>query len=72
MHTGGATTVGVHLFLRVTPPRALAAYEPEHLLVGHGEPVHGPAASAALREAFARSRRDLPRALVTLPRSLRD
>ena len=27
------------------PPRVLGGYDPEHLLVGHGEPVHGPEAS---------------------------
>lgn len=61
---------GVSIGLRLWPPRRLAAYQPEHLLVGHGPALHGPRAAAALREALARSRRDLPRALVALPRAL--
>ncbi len=65
--TGGRGAVGVHLLLRLAPPRMLARFEPEHLLVGHGEGVHGPEAAAALREAIRRSRRDLPRLLAWLP-----
>ena len=39
---------GVHLLLRLSPPRdALGAFEPEHLLVGHGEGLHGVAATTA-------------------------
>lgn len=48
--------VGVHGLLKLTPPRRLAAYEPEHLLVGHGEGIDGPEATAALRAALDRSR----------------
>ena len=59
--------VGVHLLLRLTPPRVLTTYEPEHVLVGHGEGVHGAAAASALRDAVARSRRSLPRALLQAP-----
>ena len=33
---------GVHLLLRISPPRdALGGFAPEHLLVGHGEGLHG-------------------------------
>lgn len=71
MHTGGASAAGVHLLLRLSPPRALAAHRPEHLLVGHGAPLHGEAAGAALDEALRRSRRDLPLALLKLPTALR-
>jgi hypothetical protein len=61
-------TVGVQLLLRLTPPRAaLGGFEPEHLLVGHGRGVHGPAAATALRSAIARSRRGLPRLLLRVP-----
>jgi len=67
MHTGGEQRVGVHLFLRLKPPGALRGYEPEHLLLGHGPAVHGPEAAAALATAYARSRRDLPLALLKLP-----
>jgi hypothetical protein len=52
----GEDLVGVHGLLRSTPPRMLGAYEPEHLLVGHGEGVHGPEATTALRQALTRSR----------------
>jgi len=52
--------LGVAPLLRLTPPRRLLAFEPEHLLVGHGEGLHEDA-SAALRDAIERSRaRTLP------------
>ena len=69
--TGGRSAVGVHLLLRLTPPKVLGSPEPEHLLVGHGEGLHGPETVAALREALRHSRRDLPRLLATLPFSAR-
>ncbi len=52
---------GVHALRRAFPPTALRSYRPAHLLVGHGAPVHGGDATAALVDAIARSRRDLPR-----------
>jgi len=61
---------GVSVGLRPWPPRRLAAFEPEHLLVGHGPPLHGQAAAPALREAVRRARVDLPRAVVALPRAM--
>jgi hypothetical protein len=67
----GSFGAGVSIGLRLWPPRRLAAYQPQHLLVGHGASLHGPHAAAALREALARSRRDLGRALVALPRLVR-
>ena len=66
-YTAGKAPIGVHLFLRLTPPRALTAYEPERILVGHGEGVHGPEASTALRDAIDQSRRRLPGVLLRLP-----
>lgn len=64
--SGGA---GVHVLLRMTPPRAaLASLRPRHLLVGHGEGVHGEEAEQALGAALAGSRRRLPHALAALPR----
>ena len=66
-YTGGKSPVGVHLLLRMTPPKALAAYEPDRLLVGHGEGVHGPAAAVGLRHALEHSRGELPGVLVRLP-----
>ena len=66
-YTAGKAPIGVHLLLRLTPPRALTAYEPERILVGHGEGVHGPKASTALRDAIDQSRRRLPGVLLRLP-----
>jgi hypothetical protein len=54
--------LGVHPFLRLTPPRQLAGFAPEHVLVGHGRGVHGPDAPAALRRALETSRRRMPAA----------
>jgi hypothetical protein len=71
MHTGGEQRVGIHLFLRPWPPGSLRGYRPEHLLLGHGRPVHGPEAAAAVETAYARSRRDLPRVLWRLPGAVR-
>lgn len=58
---------GIHPLLRGLPPGALRAFEPEHLLVGHGRGVHGPAAASALADAYARARKDLPRLALKLP-----
>ena len=68
-YTAGRSAAGVHLFLRLKPPRVLRDYQPEHLLVGHGPPLHGPGTAAALSEALGRSRRDLPRVLRALPKA---
>jgi hypothetical protein len=48
-------TVAVHPLLRLTPPRRLLEFQPEHLLVGHGEGVHEDA-EAAIRDAIEGSR----------------
>ncbi|HET6550228.1 MAG TPA: hypothetical protein VFG79_17330 [Solirubrobacter sp.] len=71
MFTGGGPAVGVHMMLRLLPPRRLGGYAPEHLLVGHGAGVHGPSTGAAIDEALGRSYRDLPKVLVKLPSALR-
>ncbi len=71
MFTAGAAPVGVHVGLRLKPPRRLGAYAPDHLLVGHGAGVHGPSAAGALNAALDRSRRDLPRVLAHMPRAMR-
>jgi hypothetical protein len=64
----GDDAAGVQLLLRLSPPRdALGRFEPEHLLVGHGRGVHGPAAADALRRALDRSRSGLPGLLVRVP-----
>src|SRR5262249_17539321 len=66
-YTGGKAPLGVHVLLRMTPPRQFAGLDPEHVLVGHGEGVHGATASGMLREALDESRRRLPGVLVRLP-----
>ena len=71
MFTGGGPPLGVHIGLRLFPPRRLGQFAPDHLLVGHGAGLHGPQAAPALTEALARSRSDLPRMLVKLPGALR-
>jgi hypothetical protein len=67
VHALGSGPAGIHPLLRWLPPRALRGYAPEHLLVGHGRGVHGPAAAAALADAFDRSRRDLPKLAAMVP-----
>jgi len=54
---------GIHPVLRLLPPSALFDFMPEHLLVGHGRAIHGPAAATALHGAYRRTRRDIPRLL---------
>jgi hypothetical protein len=66
--TAGKHPLGVHLLLRLRPPRdALVGLAPEHLLVGHGEGLHGAGTTESLVEALERSRRDMPAALLRLP-----
>lgn len=62
---------GVHPMLRLVPPRKqLSPFQPERLFVGHGEAIESDA-DAALREALARSRSDLPQLLLSVPKLLR-
>ena len=60
--------VAVHPLLRLMPPRVFVGLEPLHLLVGHGEGIHGEEAAAALGEALRTSRRRAPRWLASLVR----
>jgi len=61
--------LGVHPFLRIRPPRrALAGLEPEHILVGHGEGLHGPEAAPALARALSNARREVPSLVTSLLR----
>lgn len=62
----GSEPIGIHPMLRLTPPRRLAEFEPEHLLSGHGTGMHGPGTAAALSDALAASRRRIPEALVAV------
>ena len=64
----GGEPIGVHPLLRLTPPRALRGLDPEHVLVGHGEGLHGPDAAAAVADTLSRSRRRLLRLPRELPR----
>lgn len=61
---------GVHPMLRLTPPRKLLRFQPERLFVGHGEAIESDA-DAALGEALAHSRGDIPRLLMSIPKLLR-
>ena len=63
--------IAVHPVLRLLPPRALGRLEPEHILCGHGEGLHGDQAASALDEALRTSRRRIPRWLVGLARDAR-
>jgi hypothetical protein len=66
--TGGREPAGVHLLLRLAPPRdALGRFEPEHLLVGHGEGIHGVEARAALGTALAGARTGLIHLVPRIP-----
>jgi hypothetical protein len=58
--------LGIHPMLRLTPPRMLQRYRPEHILVGHGAGIHEDA-PGALAAALDRSRVN---ALRVLPRLL--
>jgi hypothetical protein len=66
-YTAGKAPLAVHLFLRLTPPKALGAFQPNRILVGHGEGVVGPDPAQALRDALRTSRRGLPGILLRLP-----
>ena len=67
----GNGPAGTHFVRRFVPPTRLKPFLPEHLLVGHGRPVHGSNAAAALLDAIDRSRRDLPQFVLKAPRLLR-
>lgn len=69
MFAPGPAGAGVHIALRLRPPHKLADYGPRRLLVGHGPPIEGPTATTAVSEAIARSRRDLPNAVVAMVRA---
>ncbi|MGI8778906.1 MAG: hypothetical protein ACR2L8_01825 [Solirubrobacteraceae bacterium] len=68
LFTLGSRPAGVHPLLRTLPPGALRGFRPEHLLVGHGRGVHGPATATALADAYGRARKDLPTLAIRLPK----
>jgi len=64
--------LGVNPVMRLfRPPKALLRFEPEHVLVGHGEGLHENA-TEELRLAVRHARRDLPRVVPKLFRAGRD
>jgi hypothetical protein len=67
----GRGPAGVHPMRRLAPPGGLRPFVPEHLLVGHGAPLHGSDAAGGLIDALERSRSDLPRLALKLPRIMR-
>ena len=67
-YRSGRDLAGVHLLLRLRPPRdELGGFEPEQLLVGHGEGLRATEARDGLGKALARSRTGLPRLIVRIP-----
>jgi len=60
--------LGVHPGLRLNPPKKLARFKPERVLVGHGEGVFEDAAGA-LEYALSGSRKRAPRYYAGLARS---
>jgi hypothetical protein len=58
-YRGPDERLAVSPLLRLTPPRRLLAYAPEHVLVGHGAGIHENAA-AAVRDAITGARRNAP------------
>ncbi len=65
-YLGPGEQLAVHPLLRILPPRSLASFEPEHVLCGHGDGVHGPDASEALTAALESARSGTPRWLLGL------
>jgi hypothetical protein len=60
--------LGVHPGLRLNPPKKIARFRPERVLVGHGEGVFEDAA-AALEDALSNARKRAPRYYAGLARS---
>ena len=67
----GDELAGLHPFFRLKRPRALLGLDVAHLLVGHGEGIHGEAAAAAVEQALRTGRRRFPRWLAGIPRIMR-
>ena len=55
--------------LRPWPSGSLRECEGGHLLVGHGAPVHGSEAATGLKRSYELSRRDIPRAVISMVKS---
>src|SRR4051794_37469340 len=69
--TTGHGAAGMHPVLRPLPPGALRGYEPEHLLCGHGAPVHGHEAHTAVDFAYEHARRDIVRTPLAIAKAMR-
>lgn len=67
----GDEAAGLHPFFRLKHPRALEGLPVEHLLVGHGEGLHGETAAATVEHALRTGRRRFPRWLAGIPRIIR-
>jgi hypothetical protein len=67
----GEDAAGLHPFFRLKRPRALDGLPVQHLLVGHGEGLHGDTAAAAVEHALRTGRRRFPRWLTGLPGIIR-
>src|SRR3954451_153469 len=67
----GDGPVGVHPLRRLLPPAMLRRLGAEHLLVGHGAPLHGPDVAAQVDSAIDRSRHDVPKLLLRIPTLIR-
>ncbi|HYK06843.1 MAG TPA: hypothetical protein VEW11_03635 [Gaiellaceae bacterium] len=67
----GDERIGVHPFLRLRPPRSLRGLGVEHLLVGHGEGLHGDGTAAGVEETLRCARGRIPRWLAGVPRIIR-
>jgi hypothetical protein len=67
----GRDGAGMHPMLRPVHPNTIRGYEPEHLLTGHGPPIHGPQATTELRTAYSRAWRDMPKAVIGIVKSYR-
>ena len=67
----GDEPAGLHPFFRLKPPRALAGLGVQHLLVGHGEGIHGESAAEAVEQALRTGTRRFPRWLAGIPRVIR-
>ena len=65
----GEERLGVHPMLRLKPPRKLSRFDPERILVGHGEGIHEDA-TGALETAIAGSRRRTPEMVLKTIRSV--
>jgi len=58
--------IGPHPMMRISPPRVLGGFPAQHVLVGHGPPVHRSDAGVLVDAALAHARGSTPRWLLSL------